>query len=139
MISILTRLISSLEIRTDNKSLRTFGFGLAIILLGFSGYLFWFKDTLQVWLAIAGALTGVLTIISPQLVLPVYYPWMSITKPLGMIITYILLSVTFYIIMLPVGVFLRLRKKDLLNREWHSSSYWEDRESQTDKRMNRMF
>ena len=48
--------------------------------------------------------------------------------PIGQLITVILLTVTFYIIFAPVGLLLRLFKKDILNRNFRTDcrTYWLD-------------
>ncbi len=49
--------------------------------------------------------------------------------PIGQLITIILLTVTFYLVFAPVGLLLRLFKKDILNRKFKvdRASYWLDR------------
>ncbi len=139
MSSTLIKLISSLEIKTDRHSMRTFGFGLAIILAGFALLGLWLKGDLNLWLIVAGAVSGLLTFISYRLLFPIYYPWMVITKLLGMLITYTLLTFAFYVILTPLGMLMRMKKGDPLKRTWSDFSYWEARENEPDKRMNRMF
>ena len=49
--------------------------------------------------------------------------------PIGQMITVILLTLTFFIIFAPVGLLLRLFKKDILNRNFKSkcTTYWLER------------
>ena len=49
--------------------------------------------------------------------------------PIGQLITIILLTVTFYVVFAPVGLILRLLKKDILNKNSKIDrlSYWVDR------------
>jgi hypothetical protein len=49
--------------------------------------------------------------------------------PVGQFITIMLLTVTFFVIFAPVGILLRLFKKDILNKNFESNrlSYWIDR------------
>jgi len=139
MNSILINLIQRLEIRTDRKSLQTFGIGLGVILLIFAGFQFWFKDNINIWLPSLAVTFWLITWIFHKAILILYYPWMIVTKLLGIGITYVLLTVIFYLILLPLGSIMRIRGKDLLKTKWGEQSYWEDRESVADKRMNRMF
>ena len=135
----LIKLIQQLEIKTDKRSVWTFGIGLGIIFVLFGGFHFWLRETFHSWLFIAGGSVWLATLIYHRSLLVVYYPWMLVTKLLGMGITYVLLTLTFYLILVPIGVILRLKGNDPLKRDWGGSSYWEDRENETDKRMNRMF
>lgn len=139
MTSILIKAIRSLEIRTDRKSLRTFGYGLGVLLLSFSGIRFWSQGDLSLWLMVPGIACIGLSLISYRLLLVIYYPWMIAAKFLGMGITYLLLTLVFLLIITPLGLILRLRGKDALSRKWGDASYWGNRSEETDKRMNRMF
>jgi hypothetical protein len=49
--------------------------------------------------------------------------------PIGQLITVLLLTITFYIVFAPVGLVLRLLKKDILNKNFKTDrlSYWLDR------------
>ncbi len=49
--------------------------------------------------------------------------------PIGQFITVVLFTVTFFVIFAPVGIVLRLFKKDILNRNFKQKrlSYWIDR------------
>ena len=49
--------------------------------------------------------------------------------PVGQAITYVLLTVTFFLIFAPVGLILRLLKKDILNKKFKVDrlSYWNKR------------
>jgi len=53
----------------------------------------------------------------------------KIWYPVGQLITTILLTITFYVVFAPVGLLLRLFKKDILNRKFKTNrlSYWIDR------------
>ncbi len=139
MNSTLISIVQSLEIKTDRKSLQTFGYGLGVILLIFAGFQFWFRDNINLWLPSVAVASWLITWVFYKAVLIIYYPWMIIAKLLGIGITYIVLTLTFYLILLPIGSIMRLSGKDLLKSKWNNESYWEDREQSHDKRMNRMF
>ena len=53
----------------------------------------------------------------------------KIWAPIGQLITIILLTITFYVIFAPVGLILRLFKKDILDKKFKTDhlSYWLDR------------
>jgi hypothetical protein len=54
---------------------------------------------------------------------------MKIWYPIGQAITLFLFTVTFYVLFTPVGIVLRIFKKDILNRNFKSNhpSYWINR------------
>lgn len=139
MNSTLIKVIQQLEIKTDERSVKTFGYGLGVILLILSGLQLFFRETLYPWLPAMAIASWLITWVYYKAILAVYYPWMIITKPLGIGITYLILTLTFYLILLPLGLTMRILGKDPLKSKRGDKSYWEDRESPDDKRINRMF
>jgi len=73
-----------------------------------------------------------LTIIKIDLMEPIYLKWMKVAHFIGTVISGIILSVLFYIVFAPVGIFLRIIKKDLLNQniEKDTESYWIKKEAE---------
>jgi len=59
----------------------------------------------------------------------------KIWQPIAEAITIILLTITFYLVFAPIGLILRLLKKDILNRRFDTTpqSYWIER---TEKQSN---
>lgn len=68
----------------------------------------------------------------PAIIRPIYKVWMGFAFSLGWIMTRILLSLIFYIIITPIGLILRLMGKDFLNIRAHKQvdSYWIKRSEQ---------
>jgi hypothetical protein len=61
--------------------------------------------------------------------------------PIGQFITIILLTVIFYIVFAPVGLILRLFKKDILDKDFKTGrlSYWVDRDTKQQNNYTRQF
>ena len=68
-------------------------------------------------------------VLQPRLIMPVYRTLSFIGKKVCFIVTTLLFSVIFYCIFTPIGVILRLRKRDLLGMEIdkEKNSYWVER------------
>jgi polyferredoxin len=85
--------------------------GLAMVLLslilGFLTGAAWFFKLALVLL--------VLTMIAPGLYRPVAYVWLGLSHLLGTVVSRILLTLVFFVIVLPVGLARRLLKKDSLH------------------------
>jgi hypothetical protein len=100
------------EKTTTKKQLRSFGLilagGFTVIALAplIRGH------NIRTWsLAIAIAF-GLLGLIAPQILKPVFRVWMALGEVLAWINTRIILTIVYYALIVPTGVILRLRGKD---------------------------
>lgn len=102
----------------DKKELRSFGFitgGLTPVFFGL--LLPWlFEHTFPLWPWIVGGVLLVWALVLPMSLRPVYRVWMTIGQCLGWINTRIILSIMFYLIILPTGAFMRLFGNDPMAR-----------------------
>ena len=57
-------------------------------------------------------------LIAPSTLRPFYRLWMRFGFVMNAIVTRIVLGTVFYVIILPIGLVFRLRRRDLLHREW---------------------
>lgn len=102
----------------DRKELRNFGlitggltpvfFGLLLPRIFGHGY--------PLWPWIAGAALAASGLLLPIILKPLYLVWMTIGHYLGWINTRIILSIMFYLVILPFGTILRLLGKDPMRR-----------------------
>lgn len=102
----------------DKKELRNFGFVTGgLILTVFGLVLPWFfGHDYSLWPWVTGALLLVFASTLPTTLKPVYLVWMTIGNILGWINTRIILSIMFYLIILPVGLIKRLAGTDSMTR-----------------------
>jgi len=102
----------------DVNELRSFGFitgGLTPVIFGL--LLPWlFGHDFPKWPWIVSGTLLVWTLVLPKSLKPVYRVWMTIGLILGWINTRIILSIMFYLIILPTGVIMRLFGKDPMAR-----------------------
>tara|TARA_B100001559_G_scaffold287977_1_gene265329 strand:+ start:757 stop:1167 length:411 start_codon:yes stop_codon:yes gene_type:complete len=117
------------NIKKDKKELRSFGITIGIILLIISAILFYYdKSSHQIIAYIGGGFIG-LGIIIPILLKPIYILWMTFAVILGWVMTRVILSLVFYLIMTPIGLLTRLLGEDfLLLKKSNSESYWNNRD-----------
>lgn len=116
----------------EKKNLCVFSYGLAIIFAVFvllhvrkNGW------TIISCAFLMAASAGVLiTIVFPTWLKPLYQRWMRVAYFISSIVTVVGLSLLFYGIFAPIGILLRLFKKDFLDRSFDkmASSYWSKRE-----------
>jgi hypothetical protein len=110
------------------KQLKVFGYGLAGILAFFSGKL-WYDGG---WHWLHGILLSLATVliivtaVAHQRLHVVYTRWMKVAEVIGQAVSYLTLTVLYYLVFTPVGIFLRLVRRDLLDRKWdaQAKTYW---------------
>jgi len=100
------------EKTTTKKQLRSFGLilaggfsviGLAPLIRG---------HNIRMWALAVALVFGVLGLILPQILKPVYRVWMAFGEVLAWINTRIVLTILYYALIVPIGMILRLNGKD---------------------------
>lgn len=114
------------ELSPDKTALRQFSWLVGGILL-LIGAIMGYRDSnaYPVMLGIGGALVVVGTIL-PLAVKPFYYAWMSLAVVMGFVMTRVVLTVFFFLVLTPTGLFFRLIRRDALHRRFEpeASTYW---------------
>ena len=110
--------MESINKQPDVRELRSFGFitgGLTPVVFGL--LLPWlFEHNFPKWPWIVGGFLIAWALVLPMSLKPIYRVWMTIGLCLGWINTRIILSIMFYLIILPTGVIRRLFGKDPMAR-----------------------
>jgi len=119
------------NIETGNKKLREFGLLVGGV-LGLFACLFWWREkpfypylfAVSLALIFCGALL-------PRVLKPIYVAWMTAALLIGWVMSRVLLSLVFYLIVTPIGFLARLMGKDFLDLKFKDDkeSYWIPRES----------
>lgn len=106
--------------------LRKFGVVMMAPLLLIGGLLYWRGRAAAPWMLGIGALFGVLALVAPGVLRPVERGWMEFARRLSVVTTFILLSVSYFLVFTPLGVILRLLGKDRLDlrTDRERTSYW---------------
>ena len=118
------------NIPNSNKDIKSFGITIGIILLVLSGLLMYHgKEFYQTIAILASAFIG-LGLILPILLKPIYFMWMVFAAILGWIMTRVILSLVFYLIITPIGLITRIIGEDFLAfKKKNLDSYWNHRDS----------
>jgi|HubBroStandDraft_2_1064218.scaffolds.fasta_scaffold166580_3 hypothetical protein len=93
--------------KTRNKPIETM---LVLAMACLAAYVVWHAKT-ALYLSIGFGLVGIL---SPWMSRQIAQVWMGLTRVLGRISNAVLLSVVYWLVVVPVAVFRRMRKKDKL-------------------------
>ena len=126
------------NIKTGEKDIRIFGITMGIILLIIAAFLFLKeKDSFQLFIYIAGSFIS-LGLLIPIILKPIYLVWMIFAVILGWFMTRVIISLLYYIIITPIGLFLRIIGKDLLDlkEKKNKKSYWNIRNSEDEQNQN---
>jgi hypothetical protein len=112
------------------KDIRNFGLTIGIVLFIISGLLMYYdKYAYQLIAIIASTFIG-LGFILPILLKPIYFVWMTFAAMLGWVMTRVVLSLVFYLIVTPIGLLTRLLGEDFLAlKKSNTDSYWSNRDS----------
>ena len=108
----------------SRRELRTFGLGLGGMVAGMFGLLLpWvFGRGLPAWPWQVGGLLCLWALVWPAGLAPVYRTWMRLAQAFGWVNTRIILGAVFLLLFMPVGLGLRMQRKDPMARRWDAAA-----------------
>lgn len=121
-------------IEKDTSKVRSFGWTVGgaflvlwLIFIGpvhfFSGYEKGGHYPVLMWIGIALVVLGT---VAPVILRPIFLLWMTLAVALGFVMTRVILSLFYYLVLTPVGLVFRLIGRDALHRKLdrQGESYW---------------
>ena len=122
-----------------NDSNKSFGILFFIVFLIIAIWPVFTSESVRVWAIILSLIFLVLGIINSKLLTPFKKIWIKLGEILGKFIAPIVMGFIYFLIITPIGLFMRLIKKDLLSIKFHKEkSYWINR-SKNINTMKRQF
>ena len=117
------------HIKETKKELRKFGLTVGIVLAAIGILLFYFEKSSAIYFTIIGGLLILLGILLPQLLKPINKVWMGLAIVLGFIMTRVILTTLFYLVITPIGFLAKIfgKKFMLLKYDKSAKTYWEKR------------
>ena len=107
------------------NSNRSFGILFFVIFLTISLWPLLKENDLRIWSFIISILFLILGILNSKILSPIKRVWIRFGELLGQIISPIVLAVVFFIVVTPIGLFMKILRKDLLNIKFtKDKSYW---------------
>ena len=110
------------------SSNRSFGILFSIV---FAAIAFWpllNLGEIRVWSVIVSSIFLLLGLINSKLLYPLNLIWVKFGELIGKIVAPLVMALIFFIILTPIGLFLRLIGKDLLNIKLNNNkTYWTKR------------
>jgi len=87
------------------------------------------NETPRIWSILLSLIFLTLGVLDSNLLRPLKLIWLKFGEILGKLIAPVVMAAIYFIIITPIGLFLRLTGKDLLNIKFSkNSSYWKRRE-----------
>ena len=114
------------NIKSGRKELRKFAITVGIVLGLLGGLFFWRGRDYDSYFLILSAALLLLGLVVPILLKPIHKVWMVLAVFLGWLMTRVILSVLFYLVVTTIGLLARLFGKDFLDLKFgrNADSYW---------------
>ena len=116
------------EIKINKKNNITFGILFFIFFLIIGLYPLISIGVIRIWSVILSLVFLIITIIRPNLFTFLNRLWIQFGFFLGKIISPIVMGLVFFIVVTPIGILVRILKKDVMGLKRGASSYWIHRE-----------
>ena len=116
------------SIKVNSKDNITFGILFFIFFLIFGLYPLKSDEAIRVWSVVLSLVLLIITIIKPNLFTFLNKFWIKLGILLGKIISPIVMGLVFFFVVTPIGILVRLIKKDVMGLKRGASSYWINRE-----------
>lgn len=117
------------NIKQSRKDLRKFGFTIGVVLLIIAGFLIWNQKNSGYYFLAVGVIIFMAGLFIPSILRPLNKAWMTLAILLGWVMTRVILSLLFYLIITPISLIARISGKHFLDFKIDKSrsSYWEKR------------
>ena len=107
------------------SSNRSFGIVFFVVFLIISLYPLINDEEIRLWSLIVASIFLVLGLFKSKILTPLNLAWVEFGILLGKIISPIIMAIIFFLVVTPIGIFMRVLQKDLLNLKFNDKkSYW---------------
>ena len=104
---------------------RSFGFVFAALFFLIGIYPIIHSEELRIWSLIIATLFLFLGAINSKILNPLNFLWLKFGIYLGKIISPLIMGIIFFLVVTPIGLLMKMFKKDLLNLKYNSKkTYW---------------
>lgn len=119
------------------SSNRSFGIVFFIVFLLIALYPLLKDNDLRIWSLIISFIFLILGLINSKILTPLNRLWFKFGLLLGKFISPLIMGIIFFIVVTPIGIIMRLLKKDLLNLKYNKKeTYWIDKSGPKSKMKN---
>ena len=112
----------------DRKEWRNFGLGLSVIGLLILLLQFFFRQEFSRVLLIGALLLAGISLILPVILKPLYILFSYVGLVMGWVMTRIIITILFYLVLTPIGLIAKVTGKSFLDTGFrkNQSSYWKE-------------
>ena len=114
--------------KISKKNNITFGILFFILFLIISIYPLKSDGFIRIWSVVLSSVFLIITIIKPNLFTFLNKLWIQFGILLGKIISPIVMGLVFFFVVTPIGILMKILKKDIMGLKRRKSSYWINRE-----------
>ena len=119
------------------SSNRSFGVVFFFVFLLIALYPLLKDNDLRIWSLVISFVFLVLGLINSKILTPLNRLWFKFGLLLGKFISPLIMGIIFFIVVTPIGIIMRLLKKDLLNLKYNKKeTYWIDKSGPKSKMKN---
>ena len=112
-----------------NSSNKSFGIVFFLVFLLIAFFPLIDGETIRVWSLAISIIFLILGLINSKLLTPLNLVWIKFGDTLGRVVAPIIMGIIYFVIITPIGLFMRVIGKDLLNTKFSNNrSYWIKRE-----------
>jgi len=117
------------HIKETKKELRKFGLTVGGVLAAIAILLLYFEKPSAIYFAVIGGLLILFGALFPQLLKPLNRIWMGLAIILGFIMSRVILTVLFYLVLTPIAILAKIvgKKFMVLKYDKSAETYWEKR------------
>ena len=119
------------------SSNRSFGIVFFIVFLLIALYPLLKDNDLRIWSLVISFIFLILGLINSKILTPLNRLWFKFGLLLGKFISPLIMGIIFFVVVTPIGIIMRLLKKDLLNLKYNKKeTYWIDKSGPKSKMKN---
>jgi len=117
------------HIRETKDDLRKFGLTVGGVILAIGLLLFYFEKQSAIYFAVIGGLLILFGVLFPKILKPINRIWMGLAIILGFIMSRVILTVLFYLVLTPIAILAKIvgKKFMVLKYDKSAETYWEKR------------
>jgi hypothetical protein len=117
------------HIKESKKDLQKFGLTVGGVLVIIAGLLFYFEKSSAIYFGGIGTFLIIAGLIYPSILKPLNKFWMGLAIVLGFVMSRIILSILFYLILTPISFLAKIFGKQFMKLKFDKSieTYWENR------------
>ena len=108
------------------REVRKFGMTFSVLLLALASFLYYKENELWMLFLVGSGFFLLISLFVYGILKPIYVGWMTFAYALGWLNSRIILGLVFYLIFTPIGLLLRVLRKDLLGLRFdkRAVTYW---------------